>query len=76
MIEREKLICMLVGWYTGKNPNISAIDLRISIDQHLIECNQQPLDKNDNELLDNLIAETIIKVLGSGINRKTRRAYN
>lgn len=73
MLEREKLICMLVGRYTAKNPNIDAVGLRIQIDQHLIECHQPPLGIDDNDLLQELIDETIISVLGQGINRKTRR---
>lgn len=74
MIEREKLICMLVGYYSAKHPNTTGMDLTIYLDQQLIEANQPKLGKEDVELLDSLLAETMIKVLGSGINRKIRRS--
>ena len=74
MMEREKLICMLVGYYTAKHPNTTGEDLSIYLDQQLIEANQPKLGKDDIELLDSLLAETIIKVLGTGINRSQRRS--
>jgi len=73
MIEREKLICCLVGRYSALNPNISGKDLQISIDQHLLKCNMLPLGKDDTDLLEQLLGETIISILLQGINRKTRR---
>lgn len=65
---------MLVGWYSGKNPSITGTDLKISIDQHLIRCNEPPMDVNDTELLDQLLAETMWSVLSQGINRNIRRS--
>ena len=76
MIEREKLICMLVGYYTGKHPNATGIELSEYLDQQLIEANQTKLTKDDLDLLDSLLAETVIKVLGMGLNRKIRRSVN
>lgn len=74
MIERGKLICMLVGKFTERNPRIEAQDLRIQIDQHLLACNQSILGIDDNQLLQDLIDETILSVLGQGINRQQRRS--
>jgi len=75
-MERSNLICCLVGKFSALKPDITAEDLRIKIDQHLQECNLTPLgtEKNDVELLQELLDETMISVLGAGINRKTRRS--
>lgn len=75
-MERERLICCLVGKFTALQPSINPKDLRIKIDQHLQESNLTTLgsEPNDNELLQDLLDETIISVIGSGINRKMRRS--
>lgn len=74
-MERDRLICCLVGRYTALEPRINSQDLRIKIDNHLFECKLTPLgtEPNDTELLQELLDETMISVLGQGINRKTRR---
>ncbi len=75
--ERERLICFLVGLYTGKNPNVTASDLVILIDQHLINSNQPGLDKTDTVLLEELVAETMYLAMSKHgyINRQQRRQH-
>lgn len=75
-MERERLICCLVGKFTALQPSINSQDLRIKIDQHLQECNLTILgsEPNDTELLQELLDETMISVIGSGINREMRRS--
>lgn len=75
-MERDKLICCLVGRYSALDPSITTDNLRIKIDQHLQECNLTSLgtEPNDLELMQDLLDETIISVLGQGINRKMRRS--
>lgn len=75
-MERERLICCLVGKYSALDNTIDAQDIRIKIDQHLQACNMSTLgmEKGDDELLQDLLDETIFSVLGAGINRKTRRS--
>ncbi len=73
-MERNNLICCLVGWYSAKKPNINGNDLKIEIDNHLFASKFTPLGTEDNELLDELIGETIMSVIGRGFNRKDRRS--
>lgn len=42
-MERNNLICMLVGWYSARNPNIQAEDLKIEIDNALLKSHFTPL---------------------------------
>lgn len=74
-MERERLICCLVGKFVTLDPSITSQDLRIKIDQYLLESNLTGLgtEPNDIDLLQDLLDETMISVLGSGINRKNRR---
>jgi len=74
-VERDRLICCLVGKFSALEPNITAEDLRIKIDQHLQECNFTSIGTEDDdlELFDDLLNETMMSVIGSGINRKMRR---
>ena len=75
-MERNNLICCLVGWYSAKNPNITADDLRITIDQHLTESQMSTLGTEDGDvqLMQDLLDETIFSVFGRHVNRKQRRA--
>lgn len=75
-MERNYLICCLVGQITTKHPNISADDLRISIDQRLTECHLSNLgqEESDVQLLQDLLDETMMSVLLQGVNRKQRRS--
>ena len=63
------------GWFSGKNPNISSIDLKINIDNSLMDSKFTPIgtEPNDLQLLDELLAETMMSVIGKEVNRKTRR---
>ena len=74
-MERDRLICCLLGKYTALQPNISPEDLRVKIDQHLIECQFTPLgtEHGDNDLLQDLLDETMFSVIGRGVNREMRR---
>ena len=74
-MERNYLICCLVGQITTKHPNFSADDLRIAIDQRLTECHLSNLgmEETDNQLLQDLLDETMMSVLLRGVNRKQRR---
>ena len=76
MMERDRLICCLVGKYSALDKTINADYLRIKIDQHLSEVNMIPLGQEDGdvELMQDLLDETIFSVLSAGINRKTRRS--
>ena len=74
-MERDKLICCLVGRFVALQPSISSGDLKIKIDQHLQKCNLTIIgsEEGDVDLLQDLLDETMFSVLGAGINRKTRR---
>ena len=74
-MERDRLICCLVGWYTRDNPSISSTNLKIKLDNHLINSKFTPLgtEPYDVDLLQDLLDETIMSVLGRGFNRKDRR---
>ncbi len=74
-MERDRLICCLVGKFSALKPNITADDLRIKIDQHLQECNFTSIgtEEGDLDLFQDLLDETMMSVIGAGINRKMRR---
>ena len=75
-MQRDRLICSLAGWHAGKNPSISAEDLRIKIDNDLISSHFTPLgnEPGDLELIQELLDETVMMILGSQFNRKERRS--
>ena len=74
-MERSNLICCLVGWFSAKRPGCSADDLRILVDQALQDSHMVPIggEPNDKQLLEELLGEITIHVLGTGLNRSTRR---
>lgn len=76
-MERDRLICCLVGKIAALDKNITADDLRIRIDQYLQECHFTPLgtETGDTELLQDLLDETMMSVIGLGVNRKMRRRH-
>ncbi len=76
-MERSNLICVLVGWFSAKNPGIQGNDLKIEIDNSLIESKLTPLgtEPDDNQLLEELLGEVMISVMGKGVNRETRRKH-
>src|SRR3990172_3645360 len=61
-MERSRLICSLIGYYTGKNPSITAKDLQIQVDNHLLDSNLPILgsEKDDLEILSDLNDETFL----------------
>jgi len=76
-MERDRLICCLAGRYAALYPEDTAEDLRIRIDQHLVECQFTGLgnEEGDIELMQDLLDETVIASFGQGINRKMRRDH-
>ena len=75
-MERNYLICMLVGQFVAKDSSINSEDLRIKIDQALTKACMTTLgtEEGDIQLLNELLGETMIYVIGQGINRKQRRS--
>jgi len=74
-MERNWLICGLLGWFCAKEPDITSEDLRIKLDQRLADSKFTPLgsEKDDLQLLDEMIAEFTMSLIGRGFNRKDRR---
>ena len=74
-MERNYLICSLLGWFCAKEPNLSGSDLKIKIDQVLAASKFTPLGTEDTDiqLLDETAAELLMSVIGRGHNRKNRR---
>ncbi len=74
-MERHWLICGLLGWFCAKEQSITSLDLRIKIDQFLENSKFTPLGSEDGDLqlLDEMIAEFTMSVIGRGFNRKDRR---
>jgi len=74
-MERNYLICSLLGWFCAKKPSIGGSDLKIKIDQVLADSKFTPLgtEDTDMQLLDETAAELLMSVIGRGYNRKDRR---
>jgi len=74
-MERNYLICSLLGWFCAKEPNLSGSDLKIKIDQVLVDSKFTPLGTEDTDiqLLDETTAELLMIIIGRGHNRKDRR---
>ena len=74
-MERNYLICSLIGWFCAKESSINGSDLKIKIDQTLTDSKFTPLgtEHTDMQLLDEVTAELLMSVIGRGINRKNRR---
>ena len=74
-MERNWLICGMLGWFCAKEPDITSDDLRVQIDQLLSNSKFTPLgtEIGDLQLLDEMIGEFTMSVLGRGFNRKDRR---
>ena len=74
-MERHWLICGLLGYFVGEDHHISSKDLSIKIDQMLSESKFTPLgsEKGDLQLLDEMIGEFTMSVIGRGFNRADRR---
>jgi len=74
-MERNYLICALMGKFVEQDNSISGGDLKIKIDQALENCCMTPLGVKDTTLLDEILGEIMISVLGAKINRADRRKY-
>jgi len=74
-MERHYLICGLLGYFIAKNPRITSQDLSKSIDEVLAASTFTLLGKEDGDLqlLDEMIAELTMSVIGRGFNRADRR---
>ncbi len=74
-MERRWLICGLLGWFCAKEPHITSENLRIKIDQMLSDSKFTPLgsESGDLQLLDEMIGEFTMSVIGRGFNRSDRR---
>lgn len=75
-LERERLICFLVGYYHGLTKTIRVEDLIIQINNHLLECNQPQLNQEDTQVLQELVAEQMYLAISKHgyINRKQQRS--
>lgn len=74
-MERNYLICALMGKFTEQDHSISAEDLRIKIDQALEDSCMTPVGAKDIALLDEVLGELMISVIGAKVNRAQRRKY-
>ena len=74
-MERNYLICGLIGNFCAKNQSIDSLDLHVKIDQVLIDSGFTVLgsEEGDTELLDEMIGEFQMSLIGRGYNRKDRR---
>ena len=74
-MERNWLICGMLGYFCAKEPHITSDDLRIKIDQMLSESKFTSLgtEKGDLQLLDEMIGELTMSAIGRGFNRNDRR---
>jgi len=74
-MERDHLICCLFGRITASKPDIDSIDLRIELDNILMDSKFTPIgtETNDIQLLNELIGELQMSLMGRGYNRKDRR---
>ena len=75
-MERNYLICMLIGQYVAKHgQDVRSDALNLYLDECLIKCCFTPLgtEEGDLQLLDELLGETMMYVIGQGINRSQRR---
>lgn len=74
-MERNWLICAMLGWFCAKEKNITSADLQVKLDKYLIDSKFTPLgtEPGDLQLLDEMIAELTMAGMGRGYNRKDRR---
>jgi len=74
-MERNYLICALVGWFAAKDNSIDGLDLKIKIDQILTNSGFPILgtEKDDTQLLMEMEAELLMSVMGRKFNRADRR---
>jgi len=75
-MEREHLICALAGWFSAKQESLEGTDLKIMIDQRLIESGFPTLgsENGDTQLLLEMEAEFLMSLMGRKFNRKDRRS--
>ncbi len=74
-MERSHLICGLIGQFCAEDQSVDSLDLRVKIDQVLIDSGFTVLgsEEGDTELLDEMIGEFQMSLIGRGYNRKDRR---
>jgi len=74
-MERNHLICGLIGWFSAKQESLEGTDLKIMIDQRLLESGFPTLgsENGDTQLLLEMEAELLMSVMGRKFSRKDRR---
>lgn len=74
-MERNYLICLLVGQLSASDKSMTADTMRIKIDELLTNACFTPIGTEDGDLqlMEELLGETMMYVMGQGINRKMRR---
>lgn len=74
-MERNWIICSMLGWFCAKEKDITSDDLKIKIDQYLFDSKFTPLgtEPGDLQLLDEMIGELTMAGIGRGFNRGDRR---
>ena len=74
-MQRSHLICGLIGQFCKEDKSIDSLDLHVMIDQVLIDSGFTILgsEEGDTELLDEMIGEFQMSLIGRGYNRKDRR---
>ena len=76
-MERNYLICALTGWFSAKQESLKGVDLKIMIDQRLVESGFPTLGSEDSDaqLLLEMEAELLMSVMGRKFNRSDRRKF-
>ena len=74
-MERNFLICGLIGQFCADNKSIDGLDLHIMIDEVLINSGFTILGPEDEKLLDEMTGEFQMSLIGRGYNRKDRRKF-
>jgi len=73
MYERSELLCYMLGWMERDKKPIKREDSLILLDQILSNMNQQPVTKEEKEILKQASEEMGIFLIQMGINRKNAR---
>jgi len=74
-MERSYLICGLIGQFCAENQSMDSTDLKIKIDQVLTASGFTILgtEEDDTQLLDEMIGEFQMSLIGRKFNRNDRR---
>ena len=74
-MERNYLICALVGYFAAKDKSLDGLDLKIKIDQVLTNSGFPILgaEKDDTQLMMEMESELLMSLMGRKFNRNDRR---